>query len=124
MSAITLIVFGLIGFWVYYSVKHEGIYWIPRTGAAIGGFVLYLWMMFKIFREVQPTWFAVFLVISSIIVLTKIADKIVFWADNKIEERVGKDPYKQKDKLTSEQEQYMKDLREELIRKNNLDPDE
>ena len=82
MSAITLIVFGLIGFWVYYSVKHEGIYWIPRTGAGIGGFLFCLWMMFKIFREVQPTLFAVFLVICVSIVLTKIGHKIVFWADN------------------------------------------
>ena len=99
MNALAFVVFGLIGYWVYYSVKHEGIYWIPRTAAAIGGFLFYIWMIIKIFNQVQPTWVAIFLVICASIVLTKIAEKIVFWADNKIKKKVGKDPYNQKDKL-------------------------
>ena len=123
MSILNLIIFGLVGFWFYYSVKHEGIYWIPRTAAALGGGLFYFWMVFQIVSQVQPLWFAIFLVICGFVVFTKICEKIVFWADDKIEKRVGKDPYNKKDKLTPQQQQ-MKDLREELIRKNKLDPDE
>ena len=123
MSAITLIVFGLIGFWVYWSVKHEGIFWIPKAATAIGGFFLYIWMVFEIASQVKPAWFAFFVMISSGGVLMIISTKFVMWCQEKVDERVGMDPYNKKDKLTPQQ-QDMKDLREELIRKNNSDPDE
>ena len=61
MSALTSIIFGLVGFWVYYSVKHEGVFWIPRTTTAIGGFFLFVWMTFIIASQVKLAWFAFFL---------------------------------------------------------------
>jgi len=96
MSAITLIIFGLIGFWVYWSIKHEGIFWLPRTVAALGSFFIFLWMCFKIGSQVKPAWFAFFVMMSSGGVLFFIVTKFVLWCDKKVEERVGENPYNKK----------------------------
>ena len=128
MSILNLIIFGLVGFWFYYSVKHEGVFWIPRTATALGSFFIFIWMCFKIASQVKPAWFAFFVMMSSAGVLMTVVTKFVLWCDKKVEERVGKDPYNKKDKLTPQQEriQAMRDeaMRDELITKNNLDPDE
>ena len=94
MSALTLIIFALVGYWVYYSVKHEGIFWIPRTATVLGSCVFFIWMTFKIQTQVNPAWFAFFVNMSSFAILILIIIKIVNFFQNKIEERVGVDPYK------------------------------
>ena len=103
MSAITLIVFGLIGFWVYWSVKHEGIFWIPKAIVAIGGFSLWITQMFKYLQKFQGNWplQLIAIIFVSVILLTTsnfLLDKI----QKKIDERVGNDPYKTK-KLSFEE---------------------
>ena len=114
MSAIELIIFGLIGYWVYWSVKHEGIFWIPRTATVLGSFVFYIWMTFKIVSQVKPSWLAFFVAMSGAGVLSIFTFKIFIAIQNKIDERVGLDPYNKKDKLTPEQEQ-MQVYKEALI---------
>ena len=94
MDALTFIVFGFIAYWAYWSIKHEGIFWIPRTATVLGSFVFYIWMTFKIVSQVKPSWFAFFVGMSSFGVLSIFTFRIVGWFQNKIDERVGKDPYK------------------------------
>ena len=94
MNILNLIIFALVGYWVYYSVKHEGIFWIPRIATVLGSFVFYIWMTFKIVSQVKPSWLAFFVGMSSFAVLSIIVYRIVFWCENKIEKRVGVDPYK------------------------------
>ncbi len=52
MSAIAFIIFGLFAWWVYYSVKHEGVYWIPKFFLALGVFVSFFWGITFIFPYV------------------------------------------------------------------------
>ena len=98
MNILNLIIFALVGYWVYYSVKHEGIFWIPRIATVLGSFVFYIWMTFKIVSQVKPSWLAFFVGMSSFAVLSIIVYRIVFWCENKIEKRVGVDPYKRNKK--------------------------
>ena len=98
MSILNLIIFALVGYWVYYSVKHEGIFWIPRTATVLGSFVFYIWMTFKIVSQVKPSWLALFVGMSSFAVLSIIVYRIVIWCENEIEKRVGVDPYKRNKK--------------------------
>ena len=138
MSAIALIIFGLVGWYAYYSVKHEGVYWIPKILLNTGAFVGFLWGIRFIYPYVYEPFIKSTSALEQLVKtgVVSISYLIIYFAcmyatyskwivriEEKIEERVGKDPYKTKDKLTP-QEQKMKDLREELIRKNNLDPDE
>ena len=83
MNALTFIIFGLIAYWVYYSVKHEGIFWIPRTATVLGSFVFYIWMTFKIISQVKPSWLAFFVAMSSFGVLSVITQRIVRWFEKK-----------------------------------------
>ena len=89
MSSLTLIIFCLVGFWVYYSVKHEGVCWIPTTATVLGGFFLFIWMTFKIASQVKPAWFVFFVIMSSGGIMVVIANKFVLWCAKKVEERVG-----------------------------------
>jgi len=105
MDAFTLVICGIVGFWVYYSVKHEGVIWIIRTATVLGSFVFFIWMTFKINTQVNPAWFGFFVTMSSGAVLMIIVWRIVMWCENEIERRVGSEPYKQFNKKTKEQEQ-------------------
>ena len=93
MNALTFIIFGLIAYWVYYSVKHEGIFWIPRTATVLGSFVFYIWMTFKIVSQVKPSWLAFFVAMSSFGVLSVITQRIVMWFEKEVEKRMGKNRY-------------------------------
>ena len=105
MDVFTLVICGIVGFWVYYSVKHEGVIWLIRTATVLGSFVFFIWMVFKIATQVNPAWFGFFVTMSSGAVLMIIVWRIVMWCENEIERRVGSDPYKEFTKKTKEQEQ-------------------
>ena len=94
MDALTFIVFGFIAYWSYWSIKHEGVFWIPTTATLLGGFFLFIWMTFKIASQVKPAWFVFFVIMSSGGIMVVIANKFVLWCDKKVEERVGLDLYK------------------------------
>tara|TARA_Y100001978_G_C23432659_1_gene309110 strand:- start:224 stop:553 length:330 start_codon:yes stop_codon:yes gene_type:complete len=108
MNAITFIVFGLIGYWIYFSIKKEGIFWIPKMILCIGGFALFIWggaSLIPILWEpfIKSTSALGQLIKTAIFGLTysmifsSIAFQTVFkWLDkidDKIEERIGKKPY-------------------------------
>ena len=114
MDAFTLVIFGIVGYWVYYSVKHEGVIWIIRTATILGSFVFYIWMTFKIVTQVQPAWLGFFVGMSSFAVLSIIFYRIVMCCEDEIEKRVGSDPHKEFNKKTREQEQ-MQVFEEALI---------
>tara|TARA_R100000734_G_C3262794_1_gene60979 strand:- start:274 stop:669 length:396 start_codon:yes stop_codon:yes gene_type:complete len=105
MDVFTLVICGIVGFWVYWSVKHEGVIWIIRTATVLGSGVFFIWMTFKIQTQLNPAWFAFFVNMSSFAVLSIIVWRIVMWCENEIERRVGSDPYKEFTKKTKEQEQ-------------------
>ena len=96
--AISLIVFGLIGYWVYWSIKHEGIYWIPKASLAIGGFILFLGGALKLIPLIPKNLFAngIFVVIYvgvTYLIQMKLLLPVFEAIENKIKERIGKDPY-------------------------------
>jgi len=105
MDVFTLVICGIVGFWIYWSVKHEGVIWIIRTATILGSGVFFIWMTFKIATQVQPAWLSFSVSMSSFAVLSIIVWRIVMWCENEIERRVGSDPYKEFTKKTKEQEQ-------------------
>ena len=139
MSAIALIIFGLVGWYVYYCVKNEGGYWIPKILLNTGAFVGFFWCIRFIFPYVYEPFIKstsvlgqlvktgifsiIYMIIYSVFISSPVY-KLLIILEEKIKERVGSDPYKRKDKLTPEQEQKLKDIREKFIKKNNLESDE
>ena len=108
MNVFVFIILGFIGYWVYFSIKNEGIFWIPKMILCIGSFALFIWggaFLIPILWEplIKSTSALGQLVKTAIFGLTysmifcSIAFKTVFkWLDKideKIEERMGKKPY-------------------------------
>ena len=108
MTIFAFIIFGFIGYWVYFSIKNEGIFWIPKAVIAIGSFALFIWgitFLYPILWEpfLKSTSALGQLLKTAIVGLTysmiyfSIAFKTVYkWLDKieeKIEERMGKKPY-------------------------------
>ena len=108
MNAITFIIFGFIAYWIYFSIKNEGIFWIPKMILGIGSFALFIWggaFLIPILWEpfIKSTSALGQLVKTAIFGLTysmifsSIAFKTVFkWLDkidDKIEERMSKKTY-------------------------------
>ena len=109
MNAITFIVFGFIAYWIYFSIKNEGIFWIPKTILCIGGFALFIWggaFLYPILWEPflkstsalgQLVKTAIFGLTYSIIfcsIAFKTIYKLVDKIEEKIEERMGEKLYK------------------------------
>ena len=96
--AISIIVYGLIGYWIYWSIKHEGIYWIPKMSLAIGSFIAYVAgigatipdlpdnLLIRIFFVLGYSAFWMAFTFGVLLKLMKVLD-------DKIKERMGKDPY-------------------------------
>ena len=113
MSAIALIIFGLVGWYVYYCVKNEGVYWIPKILLNTGAFVGFFWGIRFIFAYVYEPFIKSTSVLGQLVKtgIFSISYLIIYYAcmyatyskwivriEEKIEERVGKNPYKKKDK--------------------------
>ena len=108
MNILTFIILGFIGYWVYFSIKNEGIFWIPKMLLCFGGFILFMWGGYSLypilwepflkstsaFGQLLKTVIVAFtysIIFCSIAFKTlyKLLDKI----EEKIEERMGKKPY-------------------------------
>ena len=94
MDALTFIVFGFIALWAYWSIKHEGIFWIPKTVSALGSFLLWILLSMRYVDRIENNLVSIlilsclgFLVMGAGVALVGIFDRL-------IEKRVGKDPYK------------------------------
>ena len=109
MNAITFIVFGFISYWIYFSIKKEGVLWIPKILLCIGGFVGFYWgitfffsMLWEPFIKSTTVFGQLFK--TGIVGLTyamiyfPIAMATIYkWVEKieeKIEERIGNKPYK------------------------------
>ena len=46
---ISILFFGLIAFWMYWNIKHKGIYWIPKILLLVGSF-LFLFLSLVIYQ--------------------------------------------------------------------------
>ena len=111
MSAFGLIIFGLVGWWVYYCVKREGVYWIPRFFLCLAAFVGFFWGITFIYPYIyepflksnsalgELTKTVIFSSTYAIIYLFCIDATILKWVEileKKIEERFGKNIYNKK----------------------------
>tara|TARA_B100001093_G_scaffold510631_1_gene576873 strand:+ start:570 stop:941 length:372 start_codon:yes stop_codon:yes gene_type:complete len=94
MDALTFIVFGFIALWAYWSIKHEGIFWIPRTVSALGGIALWIYITFVHFNKIENGFLQLICIGGSMAVITIVSSKLVMYFDSLVEKRVGKDPYK------------------------------
>ena len=94
MNALTFIIFGLIGYWIYWSVKHEGIFWIPRTASALGGFALWMYLIFQQGSQINNNFLQIVFIAGTGIFIGFISYLIVESCNEMIEKRVGKNPYK------------------------------
>ena len=114
MNALTFIVFGLISYWFYWSVKNEGIFWIPRTIAALGSFVLWMYLLFVIQPEINNNFLKILFAAGTGIIIFSIATNIALKCDKIIEKRVGKNPYKNPYVQKELEKKYYKELEENL----------
>ena len=109
MSAIALIIFGLVGWYVYYCVKHEGVYWIPKILLSIGAFIGFFWGITFVFPYIYEPFikstsvlgqfvktgiFSISYLVIYYVCMYATFSKWIVRLEEKIEERVGKDPYK------------------------------
>ena len=98
MNILTFIVFGFIAYWIYFSIKKEGIFWIPKAVIALGSFVLWMTLNYKVFNFFLSTpfyYFKSFIAgIIFAIIIFPISYRLLDLIEKKIEERVGKNPYK------------------------------
>ena len=94
MDALTFIVFGFIAYWSYWSIKHEGVFWIPRTVAALGGLALWIFSIFYLASQINNSIVQVILIAVTGIAIFWISNSISIYCSKMIEKRVGKDPYK------------------------------
>ena len=104
--------FCCVGYWIYFSIKKEGLLWIPKALTAIGFGVLFFWSVFAVGKVLADKdvsgilkfayfiGFVGFWYYMQMEIVMKLVDKF----EEKIKERIGHDPYK-KNKLTPEQEQ-------------------
>jgi len=94
MDALTFIVFGFIALWSYWSIKHEGVFWIPRTVAALGGLALWIFSIFYLASQINNSIVQVILIAVTGIAIFWISNSISIYCSKMIDKRVGKDPYK------------------------------
>ena len=67
------IIFGLGGFWVYWSIKNEGILWIPRVIVNIGGFALWGYLTFTQYGKIDNKFFQLIAIAGTMIVFVLVA---------------------------------------------------
>ena len=99
------IIFGLGGFWVYWSIKNEGILWIPRVIVNIGGFALWGYLTFTQYGKIDNKFFQLIAIAGTMIVFVLVALPINEMLDKETVKRLGKEPYtpkKPEDDFTEE----------------------
>ena len=91
-----LIIFGLGGLWVYWSIKNEGILWIPRVIVNIGGFILWLYLTFTQYGKIDNKFFQIIAIAGTMIVFSLVILPINKILDKETVKRLGKEPYTSK----------------------------
>ena len=112
-----LIIFGLGGFWVYWSIKNEGILWIPRVIVNIGGFALWGYLTFTQYGKIDNKFFQLIAIAGTMIVFVLVALPINEMLDKETVKRLGKEPYtpkKPEDDFTEEELQVGREIAEKL----------
>ena len=114
------IIFGLGGLWVYYSIKNEGILWIPRIIVNLGSFALWAYLSLVIYPKIGIGWLQFLATIGTIIGLVLVALPINDWLDEETLKRLGKEPYSSKkpeDDFTEEELRVGREIAEKLEQK-------
>ena len=117
MEFYSFIIFGLGGLWVYWSIKNEGILWIPRVIVNIGGFGLWVYLTFVHYSKIENNILFVLAMAATLIPLVLFALLINTILDEATEKRLGKKPYtpkKPEDDFTEEELQVGREIAEEL----------
>ena len=112
-----LIIFGLGGFWVYWSIKNEGILWIPRVIVNIGGFTLWGYLTFTQYGKIDNKFIQLIAIAGTMIVFVLVALPINEILDKETVKRLGKEPYtpkKPEDDFTEEELQVGREIAEKL----------
>ena len=94
MDALTFIVFGFIALWAYWSIKHEGIFWIPRTVSALGGFFFWLYLCIRYGGEIENGWLQFLFTSGTMAATYFVSGSLAGYFGSLVEKRVGKNPYK------------------------------
>ena len=94
MDALTFIVFGFIALWAYWSIKHEGIFWIPRTVSALGSLFLWVLLSMRYADGIENNLVSILIIAGVGFLVMGVGLTLVGIFDRLIEKRVGKDPYK------------------------------
>ena len=85
-----LIIFGLGGLWAYWSIKKEGIFWIPRAIVNIGGFGLWMYLTFEYYSKIENNILFVLAMAATLIPLVLFALLINTILDESIDKRLRK----------------------------------
>ncbi len=64
--------FCCVGYWIYFSIKKEGILWIPRFVVCFGSFGLWFYLALAIYPKIGIGWLQFLATIGTIIVLVLI----------------------------------------------------
>ena len=80
------IIFGLGGLWVYYSIKNEGILWIPRIIVNLGSFVLWGYLTLVIYPKIGISWLQFLATVGTMIGLIVF---VVMPINDKLDELTG-----------------------------------
>ena len=116
MDALTFIVFGFIAYWAYWSIKHEGIFWIPRTVSALGSLFLWVLLSMRYADGIENNLVSILIIAGVGFLVMGVGLTLVGIFDRLIEKRVGKDPYKKipekKNKKNPTSEEYSEMLDE------------
>ena len=100
-----------------YSIKNEGILWIPRVIVNLGGFALWFYLVFSQYGKIDNKFFQIVASTGTIIVFVLIALPINEMLDEETVKRLGKEPYSSKkpeDDFTEEELQVGREIAEEL----------
>ena len=90
MEIYYLIIFGLGGLWVFFSIKNEGILWIPRAIVNIGSLVLFVYLTSEYYSKIENNILFVLAFAATLIPLVLIALLVNTILDEAIEKRFRK----------------------------------
>jgi len=90
MEIYYLIIFGLGGLWVFFSIKNEGILWIPRAIVNIGSLVLFVYLTSEYYSKIENNILFVLAFAATLIPLVLIALLVNTILDEAIEKRLRK----------------------------------
>ena len=73
--------FCCVGYWIYFSIKKEGLLWIPRVVVSFGGFILWFYLNFLIYTKFGVGFLQVLATVGIMIALSWISYIVNFKID-------------------------------------------